>query len=357
MRDFRSQSSSVSVVIVTFNSADHIKTCIDSLIRQTCPPLEIIVIDNNSQDGTVAELGRFDSPLLKVTINPMNNGFCGGQNQGIRMARGEWMLCFNPDCIATPEFIEHLVRGCDVDSRIGGICPKILRLGPDGALPAPPRLDSTGVSFTMSLRHFDRGSEQVDIGAYSHPEYVFGFTGAAVLLRRGFIDDVRIGGEFFDEDFFAYREDADVSWRAQLLGWRFLYLPSAMVYHIRRVLPQNRESLPREINMHSVKNRFLMRIKNITPGVWRKVFWPTLFRDVGILAYILVREWYSARGIFFVLRHWRRTFQKRAKIQSRRVVSDEYLRDWFADRPVSMPLEPALVEKISAGSVLQRSSR
>jgi GT2 family glycosyltransferase len=352
-----SSTPRVSVIIVTFNSAAHIKACLASLLRQTFLPLEIIVIDNNSQDETVAELKKVDSPLLNFTANSVNNGFCGGQNQGIRNARGNWILCFNPDCVAAPDLIERLVTACDVAPHIGGICPKILRLESGEVLPDPPRLDSTGVSFTLALRHFDRGSEQVDTGVYNRPEYVFGFTGAAVLLRREFIDDVSFEGEFFDEDFFAYREDADVSWRAQLLGWRFLYLPSAIVHHIRRVLPDNRKSLPREINMHSVKNRFLMRIKNITPGVMQKVFWPMLFRDMGICVYILVREWYSARGILFVIRNWSRILHKRARIQSRRVASDEYLRPWFSDQPLSMPLEPAVLEKLSAGIVLQRSTR
>ena len=84
------------------------------------------------------------------------------------------------------------------------------------------------------------------------------------------IDDISIQGEFFDPDFFVYREDADVAWRAQLMGWRCLYTPLARGYHVRNVLPGNRRALPPEINMHSVKNRFLMRIKNMTPDLYRR---------------------------------------------------------------------------------------
>ena len=97
-------------------------------------------------------------------------------------------------------------------------------------------------------------------------EYVFGASAAAALYRRAMIDDVAVDGDFFDPDFFAYREDADVAWRAQLLGWRCIYTPAAVAYHVRTVTPANRRSLPPVINMHSVKNRFLMRIKNATPG-------------------------------------------------------------------------------------------
>jgi len=90
------------------------------------------------------------------------------------------------------------------------------------------------------------------------------------------IEDVSLGGEFFDPDFFVYREDADVAWRAQLMGWRCLYTPHARGYHVRSVLPGNRRALPGIINMHSVKNRFLMRIKNMTGDLYKRNWSPSL---------------------------------------------------------------------------------
>ena len=131
-------------------------------------------------------------------------------------------------------------------------------------------MDSTGIYFTPMLRHLDRGSQEVDNGHYLNFEYVFGATAAAALYRREMIDDISIHGEFFDSDFFVYREDADVAWRAQLLGWSCLYTPHARGYHVRNVLPGNRRALPAAINMHSVKNRFLMRIKNMTGDLYRR---------------------------------------------------------------------------------------
>ena len=88
-------------------------------------------------------------------------------------------------------------------------------------------IDSTGIYFTRNMRHLDRGAEEIDRGQYDRVQYVFGATGAAALFRRGFIEDVSVEGEFFDEDFFAFREDADLAWRAQLMGWKCLYVPSA----------------------------------------------------------------------------------------------------------------------------------
>src|SRR5260370_25649103 len=98
------------------------------------------------------------------------------------------------------------------------------------------------------------------------------------MCRREMIQDISEGPNFFDPDFFAYREDADVAWRAQLLGWRCLYIPQAAAYHVRSVVPGNRHAVPSVLNMHSVKNRFLMRIKNMTGGLYRRFSFPTTLR-------------------------------------------------------------------------------
>ena len=143
------------------------------------------------------------------------------------------------------------------------MCGKLLTMTPRFDIPATPLVDSTGIYFNPMLRHLDRGSQEVDNGHYLHYEYVFGATAAAALYRREMIDDIALDGEFFDPDFFVYREDADVAWRAQLMGWKCLYAPYARGYHVRTVLPGNRRALPPVINMHSVKNRFLMRMKNM----------------------------------------------------------------------------------------------
>ena len=113
-------------------------------------------------------------------------------------------------------------------------------------------------------RHPDRGTGEPVRDQFNRLQYVFGASGAAALYRRPMLEEVSLGGEYFDEDFFTYREDADLAWRAQLLGWKALYVPHAVASHERKVLPERRRSLPDVFNMHSVKNRFLLRIKNQT---------------------------------------------------------------------------------------------
>src|SRR5690606_16371095 len=146
----------------------------------------------------------------------------------IAASRGDWVLVLNPDVVLDPRFLEELAPYAERPAPLGTLCGKLLRMDEDGRPVSPPRIDSAGIEFRRTFRHLDRGSEEPDDGRYGTPELVFGATGAAALYRRAMIDDVSVEGEFFDEAFFAYREDADVAWRAQLLGWDCLYVPSAL---------------------------------------------------------------------------------------------------------------------------------
>jgi GT2 family glycosyltransferase len=201
------------------------------------------------------------------------------------------------------------------------------------------------------LRHLDRGSQEVDNGHYASNEYVFGATAAAALYRREMIADISIDGDFFDPDFFVYREDADVAWRAQLLGWRCIYTPQARGYHVRKVLPGNRRALPPVINMHSVKNRFLMRMKNMTGDLYRRNWWSITVRDFVVLGCCVLREHSSLKAFLYIARNYKRVLGKRGEIMKRRRVSDEYLASWFSYEPVSKPAPTVTVKAMSRRAV------
>lgn len=334
----------VSVAIVTFNSARYIRNCLNYVLAQDYQPLEIVVVDNASGDGTREALRQFEG-RIHIVRNVENRGFAGGQNQAIQQTRGDWVLALNPDVRLTPDFVTRLVAAGETESTIGTVCGKLLAMGDDFEIPNEAKIDSTGIFFTPSLRHFDRGSKQSDDGRYSNFEYVFGATGAAALYRRKMIEDVAVMGDFFDSDFFAYREDADLAWRAQLFGWTCLYTPRAVAYHVRRVLPSNRRSLPAAINMHSVKNRFLMRINNASGRLYVRHLVPITFRDLIVVAGCLLGEWKSLKAFVFVFRNFRKSWRKRREIRRRRRVDESYIAQWFSPKPVSIPA-PA----ISSGS-------
>jgi GT2 family glycosyltransferase len=191
------------------------------------------------------------------------------------------------------------------------------------------------------MRHFDRGWRQPGATYSDRIEYVFGATAAAALYRRDMIEDVAVDGSFFDPDFFVYREDADVAWRAQLLGWRCIYTPHAVGRHVRTVTPENRRRAPAAINMHSVKNRFLMRVKNLTAGVCRRCWAPMLLRDALVVGGSLLREPAAAKGLWRFVQRLPRALRQRRAIMSRRRISDADLAAWFAFTPTSRPVRPA----------------
>ena len=340
----------VSVTLVTYNSGRFIRRCLESALAQDYANLEIVVIDNASTDGTADILEHFEEQC-EIVYNQENIGFAAAQNQAIGLSSGEWVLTLNPDVLLETSFVSDLMAAAaTADKRVGTICGKLLSLKANFEIPDEQRVDSTGIFFNPMLRHLDRGSQEVDNGHYLKPEYVFGATAAAALYRRKMIRDIAIDGEFFDNDFFVYREDADVAWRAQLLGWKCLYTPAARGYHVRSVLPGNRRALPADINMHSVKNRFLMRVKNITPAVYWRNFFSITFRDAIVFIACLFREQSSLKAFPFLVSHFRRFLDKRRKIMARRKVTDEYMQAWFSYAPVAYPAPSPKTAKSGAGA-------
>ncbi|NLF26193.1 MAG: glycosyltransferase family 2 protein, partial [Deltaproteobacteria bacterium] len=291
----------VYVSIVTYNSlALHgepcLKKCLDAVFAQrgfeAGSNLFVRLCDNASEDGLEAWVKRqFADAPLKVSVNAANLGFSAAHNQNIQEALdwgARYVLILNPDVALQPQALSCLTEALERDPQCGSATPCLYRADAELAAVTPRRFDAAGMYITRALRHFDRGSGEVDQGQYAICEYVFGGSGACLLLRSAFIEDAALdAGELekesakvfpqlrcdskprlrlFDEGFFAYREDADLSWRGQLLGWRCLYVPEAQAFHRRVVLPERRRALAPELNLHSVRNRFLLQVNNYVFG-------------------------------------------------------------------------------------------
>jgi GT2 family glycosyltransferase len=332
----------VLVSIVTYNSGQYLRACLESLQVQTYRDFSVSLWDNASTDDTVQIVEKFRDSLSFVHYSKNNIGFCAAQNRLMILADVDFVLVLNPDVILDSRFLEILVREMDLDPGAGSATGKLLRQ-PEVASPARRSsdkkiLDTTGIYMTPSQRHFDRGSGELDIGLYDKPEYVFGASGAAAFYRKTMLEDIREESEYFDECFFAYREDADLAWRAQWMGWNCLYIPAAKGYHARKVLPENRATLSAAINLHSFKNRFLLRIKNMDFGTYSRFFISITIRDAAIMVYLLVREWSSLPGIPVLLRAIPRAWALRKSLKSRKRATAREIRSWFSYSPVSKPV-------------------
>jgi GT2 family glycosyltransferase len=250
----------LTVQVVTWNSADVIDACLESVRAQRRPDVEVVVVDNASLDASAERVAaHFERGLRgRLVRSPTNLGFCGGQNRALAAGSGELVLFLNPDATLAPDFA---ARALDAAARlpadVGLFAPRILL--PDG------HVDSAGLTIDALRRAWDRGYGEPAAGRFADEEEVFGCTGAAALFRRAALLDVAERGEALDEKLFAYCDDVDVSWRARLRGWRCLYLPSLVAHHQRA----GRNSLraeagrPRRVleQRLMVRNRLLVLLK------------------------------------------------------------------------------------------------
>lgn len=326
----------VSVVVVAWNSAPFLPRCLAALAAQTHGERELIAVDNASGDESVALL---EGAGARVIRNAENLGFSRAVNQAVAVSAGEFVLLLNPDVAMSPAYVERAIAAIDeAGPSFGSVTGKLMQ-GEGAAITATGLVDSKGIRMTRSGRHFDigqgmrdgedmRGLVPLDTPSGQLFE-VFGVSGAAALCRRAFVDDVSVGGELLDEDFFAYREDADLAWRGRLLGWRAAYAPSAVAWHVRSVTPARRRQLAPQINMHSVKNRFLLRLKNQSAYLALRNLPFELGRDLVALGAVLTVERSSLPAIGWLWRNRARIRQRRRAVQQRRRVSDRELARWF----------------------------
>jgi len=247
--------SKVGVCIVTYNSAQHIRQCLLAVKRQTWPSIKIVVIDNSSSDHTIEIVSEI-CPDAMVTINSVNVGFAAAQNQAIRIADSDYVLVLNPDVILHEGYVTELVRCLSVNPEIGSAT------GCLSYLTAPHIIDSTGLEMNSARRAVERGSGRPN-DEFNDGSFIFGVSGAAAMYSKKMIQAISIENQFFDEDFFAYKEDVDVAWRAHIMGWKSWYEPEAKALHGRRWGSRTgRKQIAIKVRKHSYQNRYLMIVKN-----------------------------------------------------------------------------------------------
>lgn len=212
----------ISSIVVNWNRRDLLRACLVSLQTQRFPNTEIILVDNGSTDGSV-EMTERDFPTVRIVRNTQNRGFCAANNQGIAIARGEFIALLNNDAEADPRFLESLVRVFDQRPDVGMAAAKIV------VWEDPGLIDKVGHLIYPDGQNRGRGTGERDTGQYDRVEEVLWPDGCGAMYRKSMLD--QIGG--FDEDFFAYADDAELGLRARIAGWGCIYTPHAVVRHHR----------------------------------------------------------------------------------------------------------------------------
>ncbi len=303
-----------SVIIPNWNGAAHLPICLGALARQTFADFETLVVDNGSTDTSLHLLAE-GYPHVKVVGLSRNMGYAGGCNAGLAQATGETLVILNNDTEVEPEWMAELLSALKRHPEAGMATPKV-RLWDDRG-----RLHTTGDVLRSNGIPDSRGVWEEDRGQYDDQTYVFGASGVAPAFRRAMLNDIGL----FDADFGSYCEDVDLSWRAQLAGYRCVYAPRSVLYH--RVSATGR-GVTRSFGV--ARNTIWMLAKNLPAALWQRhrgeIFAAQWARFVDALrAWRGVEARATVRGQIVGLITLPRVWAKRSKIQSTKRVSDAYL--------------------------------
>jgi GT2 family glycosyltransferase len=321
---------SVAVSIVAFNGKEFLPRCLDAVLSQTYRPIEIHLFDNASTDGTVEFVSRA-FPTVDVISSEVNLGFAGGHNAIIRKTRSSFVLVLNQDAYLSPTFVEELIAAMEAHPEVGIAGGKLYSLrSSQNNSNNGKTIDMTWLDIEKKRRQVCYDQQHPDNGQCAIPRLVFAMDGAAMLLRRSMLTEIQVEQECFDEDFFAGKEDLDISWRAQLCGWKCLYVPSAIGWHLRTFASADRRSkIAEALKINSIRNRYLLMMKNdLFPHFLRHLPHIAIY-DLKILTYVLLHERSSLKGYAQALRLFPRAMKKRRAIMGRKKVNDDYIFQWF----------------------------
>jgi len=313
----------VVVGYVNHQSYADLESSLESVRTQSLRPVSILVVDADSSPQDLEPL-RQRFPEVEWRIRP-NRGYGAGGNEilaeCLRIERkADFLLLLNPDVVLDPTCLEQLCSALAKHPQVAFAGGKLLR-------PGRKTIDSAGVIMPKTRRPYDRGKGELDCGQFEREQLVFGVSGAAMMIRVEASVELLVDGQLFDEDFFLYHEETDLAWRAKLLGWNCLYVPTAVAVHRRRWHEKGRFEMPISVRRHSFKNHYLEMIKNeraadvvrdapvlILWEILRLVY--ALFRDPKMLsaypmALSLSRKMWSKR----------RLIRERAKERAREPIS------------------------------------
>ncbi|OGL37051.1 hypothetical protein A3E49_02590 [Candidatus Saccharibacteria bacterium RIFCSPHIGHO2_12_FULL_49_19] len=304
----------VCVVVPNWNGEKSLADCLDSLLHQSLPA-HIIVIDNGSTDGSLSLLAK-SFPQVEVLAQKKNYGFAGGVNRGIERSMqigSKFIALINNDAAADKDWLKDLVQAMQNNSTAGIVTSKIL--SGDGQT-----IDSTGDFYTIWGLPHPRGRGEKSSSKFDNDTAIFGGSGGASLYRAKMLRQVGL----FDEDFFAYYEDIDLSFRAQLAGWKVVYAPKAVVHH---QIGATSSKISGFTTYHTLKNLPWLLWKNVPWPLMPKVLPRLTLAYSGIAGRALQRGQFGPffKALFVGTVLWPKKMFQRHKIQGGRKVSPAYI--------------------------------
>lgn len=303
----------VLAIVVNYNGREYIGRCLDSLAGQTFPDIRIVVVDNGSSDGSVAFL-RKNYAQLDLIVLPENLGFSAANNLAIRSGNEEYIVLLNPDAVSDKEWIRSLVKAIEATPDAGFAASKMCDYD------RPEIIDRAGDGYTYAGAGVLRGRGQ-NVDMWDNTQWIFGACAGAAIYKRKMIDAV--GG--FDEDFFLLYEDVDLSFRAQLQGYKCIYVPKAVVYHM--ISQSIGDDSPVSI-YYAHRNLEWAYIQNMPTKLILKTFHRHLFYNLVALIFFSVRGQIRPYLLAKIdaIKGLKKALKKRKSVQwPKKKVSDQYI--------------------------------
>jgi GT2 family glycosyltransferase len=341
----------VSALVPCYGDLHLLERSLPRLLASSVDELEVVLLNNDKrQSEGVAALAasRADTGVRGLELEHAA-GFARAVNAGIGATTGELVFLANSDLFVTPSYLSEIERLFATRPRAGAATGKILRF--DLARNEETHiLDTTGHVIGRDRGPSDRGENLEDAGQYEAEEQVFGVSGAALVARREALESVKVRGEYLDESFFMYKDDVDLAWRLRLAGWECWYVPRAIAYHARtsaapsggahlsgiRAFHANERAKPRHVRVHSMKNQWLMLLKNEDRPNFLRHLPFIVAREALVLGYNTL---FAPRVTMSALRGFAAALpgarESRQAIKSRQAASPGEIRRWFVPRSQS----------------------
>lgn len=312
-------------MIPNWDGKDLLNDCLKSLESQTFEGFEIILVDNASSDNSIQYVEN-NFPKVKIIKLDKNYGFAKAINEGVKKSKAEYVVFLNNDTRVDKDWLTNLVECAKSHPEVISVNSKILNFY------NREKIDGVGILINEVGQARSIGWDEKDLGQFEKEQYIFGATGGASLFRRQ--EFTAVGG--FDENYFMYCEEVDFAFRAQFLGFQFIYCPKAVVYHKHKATAKK---LPQHVEY--------WQFKNMTQTIIADFPTRLLLKRWRLLKIILVHFntiFYQIRNGFFwppiltevwLLLHLPYLLQKRFKIQKKRLVSDDYIESFLQDKKLT----------------------
>jgi GT2 family glycosyltransferase len=307
-----------TILLLSVDEAPLLAYSLPAAVRaaaQAGAPVDVVVVDNGSSDETGALAAEHGARHLRLE---QRRSYAAAINQAVAQTAGDAVLLLNADCVLDDGFLAAALPRLEAEPRVGSVAPKLLRMRAPGA--PLEEIDAAGMYVDHHRKNGLVGHGR-PVAAFATPAAAFGADGAAALYRRETLLDCALdGGEVLDEDFQLWASDADLAWRAQLLGWECVYEPAAVAHHVRTYSPSTRAALPESSRRMQFRNRLLMIVKNETPRGLRRDGALIAGYELLALGHVLLRERHLLGGYRDAWRLLGNARRRRAQIQSRRRV-------------------------------------